>query len=72
MPQTPHVEKHFTASQTVRDIMIGTADGLTVPFALAAGLSLRSASSSRRGSSRRVIRPARYHNLFTRWSFRVQ
>jgi len=39
MPQTPHVEKHFTASALVRDIVIGMADGLTVPFALAAGLS---------------------------------
>ena len=39
MPQTPHVEKHFTASEVVRDIVIGTSDGLTVPFALAAGLS---------------------------------
>jgi VIT1/CCC1 family predicted Fe2+/Mn2+ transporter len=39
MPQTPHIEKHFTASATVRDIVIGMADGLTVPFALAAGLS---------------------------------
>jgi VIT1/CCC1 family predicted Fe2+/Mn2+ transporter len=39
MPQSPHVEKHFTASETVRDIVIGMSDGLTVPFALAAGLS---------------------------------
>jgi vacuolar iron transporter family protein len=39
MPQTPHAEKHFTASETVRDVVIGMADGLTVPFALAAGLS---------------------------------
>ena len=39
MPQTSHVEKHFTASETVRDIVIGMSDGLTVPFALAAGLS---------------------------------
>ena len=39
MPQTRHVEKHFTASETVRDIVIGMSDGLTVPFALAAGLS---------------------------------
>lgn len=39
MPQTPHVEKHFEASDTVRDVVIGMADGLTVPFALAAGLS---------------------------------
>ena len=39
MPQTPHIEKHFTASNTVRDVVIGMSDGLTVPFALAAGLS---------------------------------
>ncbi len=39
MPQTPHVERHFTAGETVRDIVIGMSDGLTVPFALAAGLS---------------------------------
>lgn len=39
MPQTPHVEQHFTASEVVRDIVIGVSDGLTVPFALAAGLS---------------------------------
>ncbi len=39
MPQTPHVEQHFTAGETVRDIVIGMSDGLTVPFALAAGLS---------------------------------
>ncbi len=39
MPQTPHLEKHFTASETVRDIVIGMSDGLTVPFALAAGLT---------------------------------
>jgi VIT1/CCC1 family predicted Fe2+/Mn2+ transporter len=34
-----HVEKHFEASDMVRDVVIGMADGLTVPFALAAGLS---------------------------------
>ena len=39
MPQTPHVERHFTASDSVRDVVIGMSDGLTVPFALAAGLS---------------------------------
>ena len=39
MPQTPHVEKHFTSSERIRDIVIGMSDGLTVPFALAAGLS---------------------------------
>jgi VIT1/CCC1 family predicted Fe2+/Mn2+ transporter len=46
MPQTLHVERHFTASETVRDIVIGMSDGLTVPFALAAGLSGAVASSS--------------------------
>ncbi len=39
MPQTPHIEQHFTAGETVRDVVIGMSDGLTVPFALAAGLS---------------------------------
>jgi vacuolar iron transporter family protein len=39
MPMTPHVEKHFTATEAVRDVVIGMSDGLTVPFALAAGLS---------------------------------
>ncbi|HZI59307.1 MAG TPA: VIT1/CCC1 transporter family protein [Pyrinomonadaceae bacterium] len=39
MPQTPHTERHFTSSAVVRDTVIGMADGLTVPFALAAGLS---------------------------------
>ena len=39
MPQTPHIERHFTGSEIIRDIVIGMSDGLTVPFALAAGLS---------------------------------
>ncbi len=39
MPATPHVETHFRSSESVRDVVIGMADGLTVPFALAAGLS---------------------------------
>ena len=40
MPTTPpHVEHHFTAGLVVRDSVIGLADGLTVPFALAAGLT---------------------------------
>ncbi len=34
-----HVEKHFSGGETVRDVVIGMADGLTVPFALAAGIS---------------------------------
>lgn len=34
-----HVEAHFDAGETVRDLVIGTSDGLTVPFALAAGLT---------------------------------
>ena len=33
-----HQEEHFTASATIKDIVIGMSDGLTVPFALAAGL----------------------------------
>ncbi len=39
MPQTRHVERHFRSSEILRDIVIGMSDGLTVPFALAAGLS---------------------------------
>jgi VIT1/CCC1 family predicted Fe2+/Mn2+ transporter len=38
-PRTTHREAHFTGSATVRDVVIGMSDGLTVPFALAAGLS---------------------------------
>ena len=34
-----HKEEHFEQSDAVRDIVIGMSDGLTVPFALAAGLS---------------------------------
>jgi VIT1/CCC1 family predicted Fe2+/Mn2+ transporter len=34
-----HVERHFTGSLVVRDSVLGMADGLTVPFALAAGLT---------------------------------
>jgi vacuolar iron transporter family protein len=46
MPATPHIERHFTATETVRDVVIGMADGLTVPFALAAGLSAAVSSTS--------------------------
>jgi len=47
MPSTPHVEKHFEASETVRDVVIGMSDGLTVPFALAAGLTGTAAATSK-------------------------
>ncbi len=39
MPQSSHEEKHFKSGLLVRDVILGMADGLTVPFALAAGLS---------------------------------
>jgi VIT1/CCC1 family predicted Fe2+/Mn2+ transporter len=39
MTAQAHVERHFRANETVRDIVIGMSDGLTVPFALAAGIS---------------------------------
>ena len=45
MTHAHHVEKHFTATEAVRDIVIGMSDGLTVPFALAAGLTGAVASS---------------------------
>ncbi len=39
-PASPaHVERHFASTALVRDVVIGMSDGLTVPFALAAGLS---------------------------------
>jgi vacuolar iron transporter family protein len=38
VPQ-PHVEGHFESTELIRDVVIGMSDGLTVPFALAAGLS---------------------------------
>jgi len=34
-----HKEEHFTSSDLIKDVVIGVSDGLTVPFALAAGLS---------------------------------
>ena len=36
---TDHKENHLTSSDFLRDVVIGMSDGLTVPFALAAGLS---------------------------------
>jgi vacuolar iron transporter family protein len=47
MPSTPHVESHFEASDVVRDVVIGMSDGLTVPFALAAGLTGVAAATSK-------------------------
>jgi len=41
------VEQHFEASATVRDVVIGMSDGLTVPFALAAGLTGVATATSR-------------------------
>lgn len=46
MPFPVHSERHFTAGASVRDVVIGMSDGLTVPFALAAGLSGAIASNS--------------------------
>ena len=57
MPTIPHVEKHFTATETVRDVVIGLADGLTVSFAPAAGLSAAVAST-------KLIRPAGFAEIF--------
>ncbi|HEV2675312.1 MAG TPA: VIT1/CCC1 transporter family protein [Aliidongia sp.] len=46
MPAAHHHERHFMASDAVRDVVIGMSDGLTVPFALAAGLSAALSRSS--------------------------
>lgn len=47
MPLSPHTETHFEASATVRDVVIGMSDGLTVPFALAAGLTGTASATSK-------------------------
>jgi vacuolar iron transporter family protein len=44
--QLPHKERHFMASDVVADVVLGMADGLTVPFAIAAGLSGAQASTT--------------------------
>ncbi len=41
-----HPETHVRSSQTIRDVVIGMSDGLTVPFALAAGVSGAAAGTS--------------------------
>ena len=46
MPAAHHVERHFAGGETVRNVVIGMSDGLTVPFALAAGLSGAVAAAS--------------------------
>ena len=46
MAKAAHSEFHFLASATVRDVVIGMSDGLTVPFALAAGLTGATAGGS--------------------------
>jgi len=61
MPQTPHIERHFTAGEVVRDVVIGMSDGLTVPFALAAGLTGIEAGSDI-GSS--IRNPAHYCGVY--------
>lgn len=42
----PHQESHLKSSDLLKDVVIGMSDGLTVPFALAAGLSGAVGSSS--------------------------
>ena len=39
MPQTRHLERHFTAGDTARDIVIGMSGALTVAFAVARVIS---------------------------------
>lgn len=41
-----HDEKHTNGGQSIRDVVLGMSDGLTVPFALAAGVSGAIASSA--------------------------
>lgn len=53
MPQVPHIERHFRASASIRDIVIGLSDGLTVPFAIAA--SLTGAVAGLAGSASHIV-----------------
>ncbi len=46
MEEAGHIEEHSTLSNFVRDSIIGMADGLTVPFAIAAGLASAAVASS--------------------------
>ena len=46
MHEHSHVEEHMQSSDLLKDIVIGMSDGLTVPFALAAGLSGAVSSSA--------------------------
>lgn len=39
-----HVERHFASGAAMRDLVIGMSDGLTVPFALAAGIATATAA----------------------------
>jgi VIT1/CCC1 family predicted Fe2+/Mn2+ transporter len=45
MSNPTHFERHFSGGNAVRDLVIGMSDGLTVPFALAAGLTSAAAAS---------------------------
>jgi hypothetical protein len=58
MSLADHHEKHFQGGDTVKDIVIGMADGLTVPFALAA--YLRSCGANASGGHRRLFRNRRW------------
>src|SRR5215470_10705049 len=46
MEQHEHKEEHLQSAQWLTDVVIGMSDGLTVPFALAAGLSGAVSSTS--------------------------
>ena len=46
MDQSSHQEKHLRSSDLLADVVIGMSDGLTVPFALAAGLAGAATGSS--------------------------
>jgi VIT1/CCC1 family predicted Fe2+/Mn2+ transporter len=67
LPATPHVEHHFMGSESVRDVVIRMADGLTVPFALAAGLTAAVTSSHLMSSSPPDWRKSRRNCNGPRW-----
>lgn len=77
--QHEHHEHHFESADIVRDVIIGLSDGLTVPFALAAGLASLNNSRLVSLSANVLMHTGRYrgsrgdhgglHKYGTRWVF---
>ena len=70
-----HTEEHFTSGDLVRDLVIGMSDGLTVPFALAAGVFVHNRVEQRGGEPHGVeaVAPNRRRQIARRrHPFRIE